>query len=596
MLSLRHSAGVARAHKRFRIVLIKPSHYDDDGYVIRWYRSPMPANSLASVYGLIDDCAQRHILGPTTDIEIVAIDETNTRVRVDRIISDMGANNNFGFVGLVGVQSNQYPRSLHIAKPLRAAGIPVIIGGFHVSGMLAMFDKIGPDLQAALDMGITLFAGEAEGRIDDVVRDAAKGALKPIYNYINDLPALEDAVIPFLPGNSVRKTIGNVTTFDAGRGCPFQCSFCTIINVQGRKSRRRSPDDIELLVRANLAQGLNRFFITDDNFARNKDWEPILDRLITLREEATLKFSIIIQVDTLCHKLPGFIEKCARAGVKRVFIGLENINPESLAGAKKRQNKITEYRKMLLAWKRAGVITYAGYILGFPNDTPQSILHDIEVIKRELPIDLLEFFYLTPLPGSEDHKKLHDAGIPIDPDMNKYDLNHVTTGHPRMSRAEWERTYQGAWQRYYTIDHIETVLRRVASVGANASNALFLLTWFKGSIDFEKMHPLECGFLRRKSRRDRRPCFPIEPAWRFYPKYLTETAVNQVRWILLYLRLRRLYLRIKNDPERSRYTDFAMAAVADDETETRALFGTAAAQAYLTQQHRLAKIRQGKVA
>jgi hypothetical protein len=59
------------------------------------------------------------------------------------------------------------------------------------------------------------------------------------------------------------------------------------------------------------------------------------------------------------------------------------------------------------------------------------------------------------------------------------------------------------------------------------------------------MHPLECGFLRRKSRRDRRPGFPIEPAWRFYPKYLTETAVNQVRWIWLYLRLRRLYLRIK---------------------------------------------------
>src|SRR5437588_10623679 len=168
MLSLRDpTAAAGSARKHFRIVLIKPSHYDDDRYVIRWYRSPMPANSLANVYGLIDDCAQRHILGSDTDIEIIAIDETNTRVRIDRMISDMRANNNFGFVGLVGVQSNQYPRSLHIAKPLREAGIPVIIGGFHVSGMLAMFDKIGPDLQAALDMGITLFAGDAVSRIDD---------------------------------------------------------------------------------------------------------------------------------------------------------------------------------------------------------------------------------------------------------------------------------------------------------------------------------------------------------------------------------------------------------------------------------------------
>ena len=177
MLSLKHATAASSARKHFRIVLIKPSHYDDDGYVIRWYRSPMPANSLASVYGLIDDCAQRHILGIDTDIEIVAIDETNTRVRTDRIISDMRANENFGFVGLVGVQSNQYPRSLHIAQPLREAGIQVIIGGFHVSGMMAMFDKVGADLQAALDMGITLFAGEAEGRIDEVIRDAAKGAL-----------------------------------------------------------------------------------------------------------------------------------------------------------------------------------------------------------------------------------------------------------------------------------------------------------------------------------------------------------------------------------------------------------------------------------
>src|ERR1700756_4706525 len=154
MLSPGHPTAAGSLRKHFRIVLVKPSHYDDDGYVIRWYRSPMPANSLASVYGLLDDCAQRQILGPDVAIDIVAIDETNTRVRVDRIIAEMRANDNFGFVGLVGVQSNQYPRSLHIATPLRAAGIPVIIGGFHVSGMLAMFPKVMADLQEALDMGI----------------------------------------------------------------------------------------------------------------------------------------------------------------------------------------------------------------------------------------------------------------------------------------------------------------------------------------------------------------------------------------------------------------------------------------------------------
>ena len=158
---------------------------------------------------------------------------------------------------------------------------------------------------------------------------------------------------------------------------PYQCSFCTIINVQGRKSRRRSPDDVEHIIRQNWADGIRRFFITDDNLARNKDWEIILDRIIKLRERTGIRVTLMIQVDTLCHKIPNFIEKCGKAGVTRVFIGMESVNPDTLIAAKKRQNKITEYRKLLLAWKSIGAVTYAGYILGFPNDTPETIRRDI---------------------------------------------------------------------------------------------------------------------------------------------------------------------------------------------------------------------------
>src|SRR5262249_7568178 len=158
----------------------------------------------------------------------------------------------------------------------------------------------------------------------------------------------EGAPIPFLPETRIRRTGGNMTSFDAGRGCPFLCSFCTIINVQGRKSRRRSADDVERIIRRNLSQGINRFFITDDNFSRNRDWEAIFDRLIRMRENEKLNIKFVIQVDTMCHRLPHFIEKAGRAGVARVFIGLESIHPESLVGSRKKQNKIAEYRKMLL--------------------------------------------------------------------------------------------------------------------------------------------------------------------------------------------------------------------------------------------------------
>ena len=316
--------------RRFLLFLVKPSHYDDQGYVIQWWKSALPSNSLACLFGIAQKCMEDQVLGEDVDIEIFPVDETNTRVRPDRIARQIQDNGGFGMVGFVGVQSNQFPRVMDCARPLRAAGVQVCIGGFHVSGCLSMLPETPDSLKEALDLGISLYAGEAEGRFDEVLRDAAAGKLKPIYNYLHDLPGLEGATGPYMPPERVGRTIGMISSFDAGRGCPFLCSFCTIINVQGRKSRYRTADDIEALVRVNHANGVRYFFITDDNLARNRNWESIFDRLIALREQGIYS-RFIIQVDTACHKIPRFIEKAVAAGVKRVFIGLENIDPDNLS-------------------------------------------------------------------------------------------------------------------------------------------------------------------------------------------------------------------------------------------------------------------------
>ncbi|MBA2341786.1 MAG: radical SAM protein [Pyrinomonadaceae bacterium] len=579
--------------RRFCLVLIKPSHYDDEGYVIQWFRSAIPSNSLAVLYGLAQECAEEKILGEDVEFEIHAFDETNTHISPAKIASLIEKADD-GMVMLVGVQSNQFPRALDIAAPLRQRGIGVAIGGFHVSGTMAMLKDTDSHVQKALDMGVSLFAGEAEGRLAQVLRDSFENKLQPVYNFMNDLPNIEGVATPLLPAERIHLTAGATTSFDAGRGCPFTCSFCTIINVQGRKSRRRSPEDIERIVRANVAQGLHSFFITDDNFARNKDWEAILDKLISLREVEKLKISFIIQVDTLCHKLPNFIEKSKRAGVKRVFIGLENINPDSLIGASKRQNKITDYRQMLLEWKKVGIVTYCGYILGFPNDTPESITHDIEIIKKELPVDLLEFFYLTPLPGSEDHRRLHEAGVAMDADLNKYDLNHAVTGHPAMSKNEWEQAYHSAWETYYTDEHIETILRRAIATGTSPGKTMFFITWFKGCIGIERIHPLEGGFLRLKFRRSRRSGLPLENPLLFYPRYFAAMIGKQFRWVSLYLRLRLIYRKVRRDPQRFEYMDLALEPVRADEIETRELFQSETAQKYVVQMKRLEKVRHGE--
>jgi radical SAM superfamily enzyme YgiQ (UPF0313 family) len=555
------------------VVLIKPSHYDDDGYLIQWFRSAIPSNTLAVMNGLALECRDRRVLGDDVEIDVSAFDETNTRVRPDQIARQLSGGR--GMVALVGVQSNQYPRAMDLVRKFRAAGVTVCLGGFHVSGVLSMLPEITPELKEAMDLGVSLFAGEAEGRFDAVLRDAYNGTLQPVYNFMDDLPSIAGATMPILPMSRVKRTAGRLTSFDAGRGCPFLCSFCTIINVQGRKSRRRSADDVEQIIRTNLAQGINRFFITDDNFARNTDWEKVFDRLILMREREKLNIKFILQVDTMCHRLPHFIEKAGRAGVARVFIGLESINPESLLGARKKQNKIAEYRKMLLAWKHAGVTVFAGYILGFPTDTPESIIRDIKIIQRELPIDLLEFHCLTPLPGSEDHQKLYKAGAYLDPDLNKYDLEHVTAEHSTMSRAQWERVYEEAWRVYYSPEHMKTVMRRSVATGSNAGNMLLLLTWYWGCIALEKIHPLQGGYLRRKYRKERRPGMPIESPFAFYPRYIADLAWKHLRLARQIWRLGRFRQKLKSDPNARDYTDLALTPVTDHEDETYEMFSPA---------------------
>jgi hypothetical protein len=394
----------------------------------------------------------------------------------------------------------------------------------------------------------------------DLLQDAMQQRLKPLYNYLAQLPQLQGQPMPRLSPLMARH-YSQMSSFDVGRGCPFQCSFCTIINVQGRTSRYRDADDVERMVRAYVKMGIERFFITDDNLARNRNWEAIFDRLIALREQEKMNIKFIIQVDTMSHKIPNFIEKAARAGCNRVFVGMESVNPESLRAAKKHQNRITEYRNMLQQWRARGVLTYAGYILGLPADTPESIERDIRILQRELPIDIVEFAICTPLPGSQDHRELYDRGVWMDPDMNQYDTEHVTTAHPLMSAAEWQDIYERAWDLYYTPEHVQTMLRRAVVNGPGARRLANAIMVYYGSYRFQHVHPLQSGFLRRKVRTSRRPGRPLENPLVFYPRRIWETAVMLVSAGRYYVELQIARRRAEKHPRAKQYTDLALTPV-----------------------------------
>ena len=552
--------------KKFFVELIKPSHYDDDGYVIQWWRSFIPSNSLACICGLTHDAAEKGALGDDVEFVINSYDEMNCVIPVADIIRRFKKNGGHGVVFLVGVQTNQFPRAIDIARPFRNKNIQVAIGGFHVSGCIAMLPQLPDELKEATEAGITLFAGEAEeGRLAGVFKDAYQKNMKKLYNFLGNLPSLEGEPTPLIQKSVAKRYITRIGVFDAGRGCSFQCSFCTVINVQGRKSRFRNADEIEKLIRHNLSYNIKEFFITDDNFARNKNWNAILDRLINLREKHGFKhMKFTMQVDTLSYKIPNFVSKAVKAGCKRVLIGLESVNPENLISVKKGQNKIGEYRKMFQTWRNARVVTVGFYILGFPSDTPERIERDIKTIQQELPVDLLEFFCLTPLPGSEDHKKNWLNGVWMDPDLNKYDIEHVTTAHPHMSKKEWEHIYRKAWDLYYSPEHIETLMRRSVA-GHNSNRVMLHIHQLHGTIKYQNVHPIQGGFLRRTIRTQRRPCMPLENPLIFYPCKVWETISTLLPFCLYYLKLRSIRKKVKRDPESRSYMDKALMPV--NETE-----------------------------
>ena len=182
----------------------------------------------------------------------------------------------------------------------------------------------------------------------------------------------------------------------------------------------------------------------------------------------------------------------------------------------------------------------------------------------------------------------------MDADLNKYDLNHAVTAHPKMSQENWEETYQKAWKTYYTDAHIETVLRRAIATGTSPGKTMFFITWFNGCIDIEKIHPLEGGFLRRKRRTSRRSNLPLENPLIFYPKNFLETVWKQVRWIALYTRLRLIYRKVRNDPKKLEYMDLALEPMLENETETREMFQSEAAHNFVEKMNRNEKVRHGE--
>jgi radical SAM superfamily enzyme YgiQ (UPF0313 family) len=547
-MAVSHPVEGVKRPATFHVCLIKPSKYDDEGFVIRHWRGVLPNNTLACLHGLTEDIRRRELLG-NVDLRVRLLDEAVMPIPIEEIASLSRSPGQQVVAALVGVQTNQFCRAADIAFALRREEVPVIIGGFHVSGMMAMFSEVSPEIRQLLAAGATVVAGEVEHRWSEILRDALKGALKPVYNFLGDPPDLSCVPGPIIDKRYMRKfAASKIATLDCSRGCPFRCSFCTIINVQGRKNRHRSAECVAETMRHWYREaGINFYFITDDNFARNPEWEAIFDRLIQLRELEKIPIDFMIQVDALCHTIPRFVRKAARAGCASVFIGVESLNPRNLQDAGKTQNNVAEYGKLIDAWHEVGVATQVGYIIGLPHDTEESVRNDVDRLIRDVRPDRAAFFMMTPLPGSQDHRCMIEAGAQVASDYNLFDSCHETTLHPAMKEGAWTRAYRNAWERFYSFENMKTILSRATC--ENYWGTFRGLFWYKHSACSEGIHPMLSGFLRLKDRTTRRAGYPLESPLTHLRRRVPEIARFAWSGIRLTLEMEELWLQTRKRSE-----------------------------------------------
>jgi len=472
-----------------RVYFIKPSKYDEQGFVLHFWKGVLPNNTLTALAALNEEYtrlrASRNVFVETVLLDEIVEGPINPET-IQAIKEKAKEDGVEVLIGLAGVQTNQYPRGRDLALQFVAAGFTVLMGGFHVSGY--------PDSCKFLNScGVTTVVGEAESTWVQILDDYLRGELQLYYSVTSGIraktgtgeilvPEITEVQLPAIDDQYLTRFANyTMTTLDTSRGCPFTCSYCSVKNVMGRTMRARDPQSAVNWIRdAADYHGIDTLFLVDDDFFRSPQWEPLLLGMAELRRQGRrVNFMMQVDIDAggYADLRPGetdsskhqrsrrFVELVKEAGGYCAFVGFESFNPQNLIATTKFQNtdrrernlELTEakrrvlekYRRVVNNWHHAGIAVHCGYMIGFPFDTPdsgrQAALDLIEV-----GVDLASFFIVTPLPGTEDHDKAVAEGAISDWDFNWYDSDHVVSHHPTMSAAEIYKAYRDAYTTFYS--------------------------------------------------------------------------------------------------------------------------------------------------
>jgi radical SAM superfamily enzyme YgiQ (UPF0313 family) len=405
--------------------------------------------------------------------EVVLIDG-NAKPMNDQELVRFLKDENIGLVG-IGAMTRMVAKAYRVADAVRAAGIPVVMGGPHVTEL--------PDEALGRDGGDrhadAVALGEADETWPRIVEDAANGQLKEVYAPVDEAgkerkPSLQP--YPVIPWdtidldqfNWVPKIVSRITErygsgvsyfntipMESGRGCPYGCEFCTVTGFFGDSIRFRSNESVvaELLLLKNRAErdrGKITIFFIDDNFAINiKRTKSLLRDIIA----AKAQLPWIAQISANLLRDEELVDLMQESGCKWVFIGMESIDPANLADVNKSFNKPSEYSAVLNRLAQRNIYAITSFIFGLDNDTKGVADRTLQQIENWPPV-MPVFSPLVPLPGTPTYNKLGAEGRLTRP---KHWLNfaHNKMAHTplKMTISEAQEELDKAWMTSYSPEN-----------------------------------------------------------------------------------------------------------------------------------------------
>ncbi len=415
--------------------------------------------------------------------EVILIDG-NTRPMSDAELVRYAVDERIGLVG-IGAMTRMIAKAYRVADSLRAAGIPVVMGGPHVTELPD--EALGRNGEARHADAVAL--GEADQSWPLIVEDAAQGSLKEIYTSpldasgeeqkptLQDYPAIPWESIDLQQFNRIPRFVASIMRMrgrewesfhiipiESGRGCPYGCEFCTVTGFFGDSIRFRSNQSIvdELLrikQRARDSHGRVAVFFVDDNFAINmKRTKSLLRDIIAAKADIWW----VGQISANLLRDEELLDLIAASGGKWIFVGMESIDPANLASVNKGFNKPEEYAGVLQALARRNVYAITSFIFGLDHDTPGVAERTLAKI-REWPPVLPVFGQITPYPGTPMYARLEKEGRLTRP---KHWLEFApfqmaqTPLNITVAQVHDEVNY--AWTNSYSPEALESALESIA--------------------------------------------------------------------------------------------------------------------------------------